>query len=255
MSQEHLFISDVHLGAFDSTTEQKIEQDLITLINYATTNKSKLYILGDLFDYWMEFPGSDFIPKINENVLEAFNRYNQTVSPALFITGNHDNWTINYFEKLGFKVESEYQLIEIFSKKVFCMHGDGLLQENGSLQRPLLHRILRHPWFIKGYQSILSKKAAIVIMKWFSNSTRKLERRNPKPLSENAKFILQNRTAEVVFAGHDHIPRMETFNSGLYINLGTFFHHRTLVRGINNVFSLVQWDAQHQQFKEINSDN
>lgn len=54
--QTSLFISDVHLGAFDKATEKEIEDELIALINHCCEQKIKIYILGDLFDYWMEYP-------------------------------------------------------------------------------------------------------------------------------------------------------------------------------------------------------
>lgn len=87
-------------------------------------------------------------------------------------------------------------------------------------------------------------------MQIFSNSSKINECRDPNPLNQNAAEILNRRLADVVLTGHDHIPRLETFNSGLYINLGTFFNHRTLVRGIDGVLSLVQWNAQQQTFNE-----
>jgi len=249
VEQEHLFISDVHIGAFGEKQNEAIEKDLIRLIEYAIARKSKLYILGDLFDYWMEFPGSDFIPGIGKNVLKAFSKYNHEVGAAFFVTGNHDNWTLGYFERIGFEVESDFRILEIENKRVLLIHGDGLLNNSDRLDRPVLHRLLRNPFFLKIYRGVLPKKMAINLMKMFSNSTKKIDRRDPNPLNRNAREVLSRNIADVVLAGHDHIPRLETFNSGFYINLGTFFHHRTLVRGLDGVFSLVQWDAHNQQFK------
>lgn len=248
MAQEHLFISDVHLGAFDQASEQIIESDLIDLIQYAIDKNARLYILGDLFDYWMEFPNSDFVPKIGKKTLDKFEEYNKCVEPCLYITGNHDNWTLGHFESLGFEVESEFKVLNVFEKNIFLMHGDGKYKNSKKLTRPILHKILRDKIFIKLYHGLLPKNMALTLMKVFSNSTRKLDRRDSKPLNNNAEFILKQKNVDIVMTGHDHIPRLETFNSGLYINLGTFFHHRTLVRGINGVLSLVQWDAQNQQF-------
>ncbi len=250
MKEEHLFISDVHIGAFDSKTEQKIESDLLALITYATETRAKLYVLGDLFDYWMEFPQSNFIPKIGANILAAFEIYNSTVSPAIYITGNHDNWTLNHFKERGFEIESDFRIVDVFNQKIFLMHGDGIFEKTMTLKRPLLHRILRNEWFLKLYRGILPKSLAIKLMQVFSNSTKKIGGRNPYPLNKNAEEILHGQIASTVITGHDHIPRVETFNSGLYINLGTFFYHRTLVRGVHGVLSLVQWDAQKKQFNE-----
>ncbi len=248
MLNEHLFISDAHLGAHPPQKELEVEQSLIKLIEYATERKARLYILGDLFDFWMEFPNSDFVPSIGKPVLNAFEKYHQKVGASLFITGNHDNWTLGYFESLGFDVEPTFRILELFDKKVYLMHGDGLWQQNQTLKRPLMHRILRSALFLSLYQNVFSNTMALKLMQRFSNTTRKIDRRDPAPLNENAKLILDHTKADIVFTGHDHIPRVETFNSGLYINLGTFFHHCTLVRGFEHTFELVQWDSASSTF-------
>ncbi|HCI69619.1 MAG TPA: hypothetical protein DHV30_03060, partial [Balneola sp.] len=95
-NQTSLFISDVHLGAFDTNTEKKVEQELISLINYCCKHKIKIYVLGDLFDYWMEYPKKKFIPTVGKTVIEAFQKHNTECQPTTYITGNHDNWTYGY---------------------------------------------------------------------------------------------------------------------------------------------------------------
>ena len=255
MIQEHLFISDIHIGAFGNATEMQIESDLIELIHYAIKKKAQIYVLGDLFDYWMEFPNSNYIPAIGKKILDTFELYNNSVSKAIFITGNHDNWTINHFTKRGFEVESEFRIIEIFEKKIFLMHGDGMLNKKNFLERPVLNRILRNKMFLMVYKSLLPNRLAIRMMQILSNSCKKITRKNPNALNQNAKSILDRDLADVVLAGHDHIPRLETFNSGLYINLGTFFHHRTLVKVSNDELSLVQWHAQNKEFNEYHNFN
>ena len=131
------------------------------------------------------------------------------------------------------------------------MHGDGFWQQNQILKRPIMHRVLRSASFLSVYQKMFSNNLALSIMQRFSNTTRKIDRRDPNPLNENARLILQETETDIVLSGHDHIPRVETFNSGLYINLGTFFHHSTLVRGFDHSFDLVQWDAKSSTFNSF----
>lgn len=124
--EQHLFISDVHLGAFSATTNQQIEGDLIALIEHCKEERIEINILGDLFDYWMEYPEKGFVPDLGKKVLDAFEEYNNTVSPALFITGNHDNWTFGHFKERGFDLESNFRLKEIDGKRLLLLHGDGV---------------------------------------------------------------------------------------------------------------------------------
>lgn len=246
--KEHLFISDVHLGAFSKEKEVEIELRLIALINYAIDRKAQLYVLGDLFDYWMEYPDSNFIPEIGKSVLNAFEKYNQTITPAIYVTGNHDNWTFGHFKERGFDVETKFRIINIDQSNVLIMHGDGQVGERNDFFRPAFHNILRNSSFTNYYQKVFPPEIGLQIMKKFSNLTRKRNHTNPIPLNNHAKSILSSNEIDIVLCGHDHIPRTETFSTGTYINLGIFFEHGTLVRYINNEFQLVIWRDRTKDF-------
>lgn len=43
-----------------------------------------------------------------------------------FFKGNHDMWTINYFEKIGLKVYDNLQSFNIDQSNIIVGHGDGL---------------------------------------------------------------------------------------------------------------------------------
>lgn len=247
-SEEHLFLSDVHLGAFSEQKEKEIEANLISLIDYSIKKKANLYVLGDLFDYWMEYPQKKFIPNIGNQVVEKFSEYNRLVKPVIYVTGNHDNWTFGYFSEQGFDVEPSYRILDIDLKKVLIMHGDGKFGERDDFFRPAFHLLLRNPIFVKLFQKIFPPSIGLGIMKNFSNLTRKRNHINPEPLNSHAGKILKKNDLDFVLCGHDHIPRVETFTDGTYINLGTFFKHHTLVRYINNEFKLVTWQSKSKEF-------
>ncbi len=253
--QEHLFISDVHLGAFSSKNEKEVEDRLIALINYAIEQKALLYVLGDLFDYWMEYSDSNFVPDLGKAVLDKFEEYNKLVQPAIYVTGNHDNWTFGHFTDRGFDVEPKYRIIPVGNYKVLIMHGDGQVGERNDFLRPAFHNLLRNPSFIQYYQKIFPPEIGVGLMKSFSNLTRKKNHNNPLPLNNHAKSILTSENVDIVLCGHDHIPRVETFSGGKYINLGTFFKDSTLVRYINDEFRLVIWHADTKEFVPYSSNN
>lgn len=253
--QEHLFISDVHLGAFSSKKEIEVEEKLITLIDYAIEQKAGLYILGDLFDFWMEYPDIKFIPDLGTAVLNKFEEYNRIVKPAIYVTGNHDNWTFGHFKDRGFDVEPKYRVIPVGKFNVLIMHGDGQVGERNDILRPAFHKLLRNPSFIHYYQKLFPPDVGIALMKNFSSITRKRNHSNPVPLNNHAASILTSDEVDILICGHDHIPREETFSGGRYINLGTFFKDNTLVRYINNEFQLVIWRADTKEFVPYDSNN
>ncbi|MEX0721859.1 MAG: metallophosphoesterase [Balneolaceae bacterium] len=246
--EQHVFISDVHLGAFSAFTNKKIEEDLIALINHCKEQRFGLYILGDLFDFWMEYPEKGFVPNLGEKVLNAFEEYNKEVKPALYITGNHDNWTFGHFKERGFEVESNFRMMEIEDKHFLLMHGDGVAASDIDFPRAAFHRLLRNNRFIEIYQQILAPARGIAAMKLFSSITRKRNYQNPKPLNRQAKRIFSKHKLDYILCGHDHIPRVETFSRGQYINLGTFFNHRSVAVYNNDGLKLVTWQAEPKLF-------
>lgn len=244
MFTKQIFISDVHLGAFPKVKNDEIEQDLIKLIEYCQNLEIKINILGDLFDYWMEFPEKNFVPALGSKVLEAFERYNTKITPALYITGNHDNWTFGHFEERGFDVEENFRLLNLDSARLLLMHGDGISSNEIDFPRATFHRLLRNSTFVDVYQKVFTPKSGLAAMKTFSNLTRMRDHQDPEPLNEQAKKIFNKHNLDYIISGHDHIPRVETFSRGSYINLGAFFSTRTMAIYNNSELELVKWEAK-----------
>ena len=55
------FISDVHLMLNDSAEEKHKRQSLYRFLNYVRTTRGTLFFVGDLFDFYFEYP--DVVPK------------------------------------------------------------------------------------------------------------------------------------------------------------------------------------------------
>ncbi len=246
--QQHLFLVDVHLGAFDPDKESTILKHFCGIIDYAIQHKCRLYLLGDIFDYWMEYPKQNFVPGFGSRILEKLRLYNESIEPALFITGNHDNWDYGHFKTLGFDVERDCRIVSIGQKRLLLMHGDGELDENLIMSRPLFHRLLRNHTFVRLYQAVFPPETGNSIMKWFSNFTRKRNHIAPKPINEQAAFLLERDDIDVVITGHDHVARIGTFDGGLYLNPGPFYEHFSLIRYNEGEFNFVSWDAEIKDF-------
>ncbi|MDX1642152.1 MAG: UDP-2,3-diacylglucosamine diphosphatase [Balneolaceae bacterium] len=243
----HIFLSDVHLGGFSSKKNKRLENELIRLVDYCESNKIQIHILGDLFDYWMEFP--NYIPELGRAILDRFEKYNSAMSnETIYLTGNHDYWTVSHFEERGFKVEHEFVEMELDQKKVFLCHGDGLKEKKFQLPRPLLHRFIRNPKFITFYKTVLTGKVGVGFMKNFSAFTRDEEDTDTERLNNWAKYMLKTFPYDVIISGHDHIPRKETFPGGSYLNSGSFHKHRSLIKYTKGVFKLVNWSEDSDGF-------
>jgi UDP-2,3-diacylglucosamine pyrophosphatase LpxH len=236
---DHLFISDVHLGAFDESFNKHLEKQVISLIRYCAEQSVRLHILGDLFDYWMEYPGE--VPELGLELLAELQQYNQTIFPATYVLGNHDNWDKGYFSELGFHVVRNFYQLNVNGTQIFLHHGDGLSDPEYHLPRPLFHRILRNAWFTRFYQSVLPPDAGLNLMKTFSAMSRDKTDLEPNRLNQWSRNFLNNSTFDYVISGHDHVARTETFPSGTYINTGAFFKDSLVGYYTNSELKLVKW--------------
>ena len=96
------FISDLHFGLQDEKSEQLKMDNLERLFAIIKAEGRSLYMLGDIFDYWMEF--RHLIPK-------GFTRFFCLLSDlvrhdieVVYVAGNHDFSLGRYFDvELGIK--------------------------------------------------------------------------------------------------------------------------------------------------------
>lgn len=253
-NQKLLFISDVHLGGFSEAENKHLESSLMHLIDYCEQEKYKICILGDLFDYWMEYPS--FIPSLGNRLLNRFCSYNRNTGDTLFITGNHDNWTRGYFKEIGFDIENDYRTLTLDSRRILLLHGDGLVDPDLKIHRPWLHRFLRNNTFTQCYQKVLPPRTGLILMKYFSRLNRYFEeyRSDQKKLNKWAKTTLNLVGTDVIICGHDHFPRVLNFDFGTFINLGTFYKHKTLAVYNKGEFSLVVWSDKSGELQPFHAE-
>lgn len=113
------FISDIHL----SEDRPDITACLLTFLREDAPQAEALYVLGDLFEYWL---GDDDKTPLNESVASAFNELSQT-TPVFFIHGNRDfairhGWA----EKAGITLLPEQYVINLYGEPTLISHGDEL---------------------------------------------------------------------------------------------------------------------------------
>lgn len=121
----YYFVSDVHLG-LDYLNPEERERKFAGFLLQLPPQTKKLFLLGDIFDFWYEY--KKVIPRGFTRTLGAFAALRDRGVEIHFFNGNHDIWTYDYFRsELGFIMEKQPALIELEGKR-FCMgHGDGLM--------------------------------------------------------------------------------------------------------------------------------
>lgn len=244
-------MADAHLGGFDDATNASLEHDAAELVRYCAANRIRLIFHGDLFDYWMEYPGRK--PSYAHDFRLAVTSYSDKLGAIPTITGNHDNWMLGLLADEGFDIRHEHEFLDLDGRRVLLSHGDGLSDPMFAHPRPLFHRFLRHPAFVRMYRLLLPFDWALGIMRWFSRwqRHRRPEADDTQTLDQWAISMLDEGKADVVIAGHHHDIRHVKTDKGEYLNAGAFYRTRTVLMHTNGRMRVVEWDSRNHQFTAI----
>ncbi|MEG0499971.1 MAG: metallophosphoesterase, partial [Rikenellaceae bacterium] len=120
------FVSDVHLGAgLDKAENDRIEQRFLAWLSEVHAQRGKLFLLGDIFDFWFEY--KRVIPAAHSAVLGRLKEMTQDGIEIHFFKGNHDMWLRGYLrDEIGLIIHSRSEVMEIEGEMVFIGHGHDL---------------------------------------------------------------------------------------------------------------------------------
>ena len=138
------FISDVHLMLNDSAEEKHKRKSLYRFLNYVRTTRGTLFFVGDLFDFYFEYP--DMVPKA---YFDFYNKAFQLKKAGVnlrFIAGNHDYWLMDFMkEKIMNQTYFDDTTFSLKGKNFYITHGDGVLSWDYGYR--ILKRIIRSSFF------------------------------------------------------------------------------------------------------------
>lgn len=138
----YLFVSDLHLAA----ERPKLYQTFLRFLDGPARQAAALYILGDLFEYWVGDEDAD--DAFNKNVIDAIGRLASTGVPVHFMHGNRDFLIgLRAARRGGMQLISDPTVIDVYGTPTLLMHGDTLCtddvvyqQARARWRRPLVLR-------------------------------------------------------------------------------------------------------------------
>jgi UDP-2,3-diacylglucosamine hydrolase len=151
-----LFISDLHLCA-DRPQSNRIFFDFL---EREARNAQALYILGDLFEYWVG--DDDLDDPFNTAVVSALARLVENGVPAFLMHGNRDFVIGEAFTRAsGVNLLPDPTLLDLYGKAVLLMHGDALCTLD--LDYQAFRREARsQSWISRFLQQPLAERKAMV---------------------------------------------------------------------------------------------
>ena len=220
------FASDFHLGSPNLEESLKRERKIISWLNEIEIDAKKIYLLGDIFDFWFEY--EKVVPKGFVRLLAKLADFVDKGIEIHFLVGNHDMWMRDYLEKeIGLKVHFKEFIIEEDNQLIFIGHGDGL--GRGDYKYKILKSLFTSN-ICKWLFSRLHPNFGLALGQAWSNKSRK---KQESPASEEKEILVEyckeqqkNNPVDYYVFGHRHIPmEVKIDKRANYINLGDWIHH------------------------------
>ena len=236
-----LFLSDIHLGRHDLQRELRKERELVRCLRSYADDLEALYLVGDVFDAYMEYPA--LVPKSGTRLLGLLADWTDNGLPVTYITGNHDPWHLDYFEThLGIRIVRGPLTVEHQGLCILLRHGDGLAGGFTSRLAPFV----RHPAILALYTRLLPGDLGLRFARWVSRTGggSAVEPEKVRALREAASSTLAQREADLVLMGHTHRPEYVETPDGTYCNLGGWDAGRTFAMLEDGLLSLLRWTGE-----------
>lgn len=203
---ETLFISDLHL---DKERPHIIELFLEFLAEDAP-QADALYILGDLFEYWIgdNVPMPEYDP-----VIAALRKLTERGTAAYFIHGNRDFLIGKGFSmRSGCKLLADVALIDLYDTPTLLMHGDTLCTDDVAYQR---YRSIIRNKLVRGLLLSLSLRLRHHIARRLRRKSRAEIERKPAAIMDvnqlSLEKIMRQKNVYRLIHGHTHRPAIHRF--------------------------------------------
>ena len=206
MSNQTIFVSDIHL----CESRPSITDAFVKFLNKTTSQVDSLFILGDLFEYWI---GDD--SKQHENVIEAIKALTDRHIKVFLMHGNRDFLIGSFFEKkTGALLLQDPTLIEVYDRKILLSHGDSLCTDDVEYQS-FKKKVRNESWKNEFLKKSLPERILI------ANNFRKESELNKKNKSEQImdanpdevnRILTQFNYPDFFIHGHTHRPNHHSIN-------------------------------------------
>lgn len=194
------FIADIHL---DVSQPDRI-RSFADFLNDCQKNHAQLYILGDLFNFWVgDAQRHDPVMQSLLSVLQNF----QPPQFLFFLPGNRDFLFAPLWKRMGGQIAPEGTKINVDQKTVLLYHGDTFCTKDYSYQ--WIRRILRCH-FIYHAAKILPCWVCVKLGRWLrQKSTSHVKKKSEFVLRFDLDYLhdlMKQQQAQLLICGHAHQP-------------------------------------------------
>ena len=236
---EKLFISDLHL---DRERPEIIQLFSHFLVSQAARCEA-LYILGDLFEYWI---GDDQPRTGLEPVMEGLRSLTSSSVPGYFIHGNRDFLIGESFARdTGIRLLPESAIIDIYGRPALIMHGDTLCSDDADYQN--MRKMLRHADWQEQFLALSLEertRQALQLRKKSLSATQEKKEDIMDVNPQAVKHTMRANNVDLLIHGHTHRPAIHDLfladTKAQRIVLGDWYSQGSVLRISPNGLELAQ---------------
>lgn len=239
MKSATYFISDAHLGITMPGHDDR-QKHLLSFLDEIEDGAEALYIVGDLFDFWIEYRHA-----IRPDYVAVVSRLAGLVESGVeihYLAGNHD-FALGPFLRdiVGLRIHLDHFETTIQGKRVHLFHGDGVVKKDVGYR--ILKRILRNRLNQRLYK-LLHPDIGVPLASFFSGNSRKMlaDWITEEKLEEYrrcARKLLEG--SDIVIFGHTHRPELRRYGDKVYVNTGEWIRKYTFAKMENGTIGLWEW--------------
>lgn len=223
------FISDAHLGADCPGCEAR-EGHLLDFLATLRGKARALFIVGDLFDFWIEYPNA-----IRPDYFTVLHHLRMLIESGVnvhYLAGNHD-FALGPFltDTVGISIHTGHCTLTLHGKRIHLHHGDGLVGKD--IGYHFLRAVLRNRLNQRLFK-LIHPDIGIPFAKFCSHASRYFLKRtcSERKLAQYRRVARQfiGRGSDIVVFGHTHRPELYDFGAASYCNTGEWIRRYTYAK-------------------------
>lgn len=234
-----LFISDLHL----EPGRPEITRLFLELLGSEASGAEALYILGDLFEFWI---GDDVNSPLADEVSQCLRQLADKGVPVYFIHGNRDFLLgEEYADAAGMQLLPQVHKLDLHGVDTLIMHGDSLCLDDIEYQK--FRRMVREPAW---QQQLLSRSVEerLQIAAEYRDASKSHTDSSPMEIMDVTRSaveaIMQKYQVNRLIHGHTHRPAIHQLTLGTTaaerIVLGDWYRHGSVLRVNNESIELAE---------------
>lgn len=224
-----LFISDLHLEA----DRPEIGEQFLSFLEAEATGADALYILGDLFEYWI---GDDDPDPYYATMKAALAAVTSRGVPVYFMHGNRDFLVGERFAAdTGVQLLPDPSPVNLYGRSVLLSHGDALCTDDVKYQE--VRQLTRDPaWQARMLGKSVHERRAIAEQARLDSLAHggSIDLAISDVNQAAVKALLRHHDMRVLLHGHTHRPAIHEFpldgRPAMRIVLGDWYEQGSVVR-------------------------